>query len=376
MKSIIHNPFVEYGYKGAQYFCDREKETKEIITDLQGESNVALISPRRIGKSGLIMHVFDEIKKLEPETVCVYIDILNTRDINQFINLFASRIIGSLDSLSQSLMRKVVKFFGSVSPVLSFDELSGTPQLSFTIQPNQQRQTLENVFRYIADSKRRCYIAIDEFQQICEYPDGGLEPMLRSFIQFVPNAVFIFSGSEQHLMEEMFLSAKRPFYLSSHITALGVIDEAKYLAFANGFFAKQKRKMDPDVFHGLYQLVDGQTWYVQSVLHQLYEMDDQPLDGDLVRMAVDYIIGRMDVAYSNYYASLTDNQAALLRAIAKEKCVKAPLRQEFLLKYSLPAASSVRLSLKSLEKRQMVYSLPNRGYVVYDRFVAIWLCRL
>ena len=77
MKSIIHNPFVEYGYKGAQYFCDREKETKEIITDLQGESNVALISPRRIGKSGLIMHVFDEIKKLEPETVCVYIDILN-----------------------------------------------------------------------------------------------------------------------------------------------------------------------------------------------------------------------------------------------------------------------------------------------------------
>lgn len=375
MKSL-NNPFVEYGYKGPEYFCDREEETAGMVRDLQNESNVALISPRRIGKSGLIMHVFGQLKKLEPKSVCIYIDLLSTRDTSQFINLFASRVIGALDTLSQSAFRRIAQFFGSVSPTLSFDEFTGSPQLSFTIQPQQQRSTLEAVFRYIAQSGRRCYIALDEFQQICQYPEKGLEALLRSQIQFVSNAVFVFAGSEHHLMEEMFLSAQRPFYLSSHITTLDVIDEKKYLDFANAFFSAQHRSMPADVFHTLYDLVDGQTWYVQSVLHQLYEMTGMRLDVEAVRSAVDYVIGRMSVAYSNYYASLTDNQAALLLAIAKERRVKTPFAQDFIRKYGLPAVSSIRMSLKALEKRQMIYLTPHDGYLVYDRFFALWLQRL
>lgn len=90
-------------------------------------------------------------------------------------------------------------------------------------------------------------------------------------IQFVPNVWFIFSGSRQHLMTEMFLSERHPFYLASQMMSLNVIDEKKYLAFANRFFKEQEREMKDEDFHYLYSLVDGQTWYVQEILHQLYE---------------------------------------------------------------------------------------------------------
>lgn len=62
----LNNPFVVYGYKGARYFCDREKETEKIIKGLTNERNIALIAPRRIGKTGLVHHVFSHIRDRSP----------------------------------------------------------------------------------------------------------------------------------------------------------------------------------------------------------------------------------------------------------------------------------------------------------------------
>ena len=75
-------------------------------------------------------------------------------------------------------------------------------------------------------SGKRCYVALDEFQQIQYYPQEGLEALLRSYIQFLPNVYFIFSGSRQHMMEEMFLSANRPFFQSAMVMSLGSIKTA------------------------------------------------------------------------------------------------------------------------------------------------------
>ena len=64
------NPFIYKGYEGPTYFCDRTEETEKIVSALENGSNITLISPRRIGKTGLIKHVFHRIKEVHKDAIC------------------------------------------------------------------------------------------------------------------------------------------------------------------------------------------------------------------------------------------------------------------------------------------------------------------
>ena len=74
----LWNPFVYQGYVSPDYFCDRITETKELIANLQNGRNTVLISPRRMGKTGLIQNAFWQLKKAEKNVICIYIDIFTT----------------------------------------------------------------------------------------------------------------------------------------------------------------------------------------------------------------------------------------------------------------------------------------------------------
>ena len=220
----LNNPFVVYGYKGPEYFCDRVAESNKICSALRNERNVTLVSPRRMGKTGLIHHVFNKMETEDKECKCFYIDIFATKNIEQFVQTLGSAVIGKLDSFSQSALRKIQEFFSAWRPAVTFDQLTGLPTVTLDIKQNEGNESLKQIFEYMKMSGKRCYIAIDEFQQIQNYSERGLEAMLRSYIQFLPNVYFIFSGSHQHMMEEMFLSANRPFFQSSMVMSLGSID--------------------------------------------------------------------------------------------------------------------------------------------------------
>lgn len=329
----LNNPFVIYGYKGAEYFCDRKKETEVIMKALQNERNIVLISPRRIGKTGLIHHVFENICKQEPETHCFYLDINATRNLSQFIQLLAKTVIGKV--------------------------------------PSQREDSLKHIFEYLKQSEKRIYIAIDEFQQIAEYPEDGTEALLRSYIQFLPNVYFIFAGSKQHMMTDMFLSAKRPFYQSSQILNLPLINQDEYHHFANRWMGTRNLTMDPDTFAYLYNKVDGQTWYIQDILNRLYQNGKEITTAEIDDVTLE-LVNEQEVAFVNYYDSLTDNQAALLSAIAQDKAVTSILSQDFINRHNLPAASSVSLALKTLINREFIYKY-NGSYIIYDRFFGMWL---
>ena len=367
----LNNPFVVYGYKGAEYFCDREKETKKLMSALHNERNVVLVAPRRIGKTGLIHHVFAQMAKSEPETKCFYMDVNSTRSLTQFIHYFAKTVIGKLDSPTQSALRKVSAFFSAYKPVMSFDEISGTPSFSLTFSPSQKEESLKRIFDYLKLSGKRVYIAIDEFQQIAEYPEDGTEALLRSYIQFLPNVYFIFAGSKQHIMANMFLSAKRPFYQSAQIMSLSLIDKDKYFDFANRLLARKSMTISKEDFEYLYNNVDGQTWYIQAIFNRIYE-NGVAINPSVIDDVIADLVDEQTVVFSNYYDSLTTNQAMLLTAIAEEKRVPSILSQDFISRYHLPATSSVSLALKSLLDREFVYKDGN-AYIVYDRFFARWL---
>ena len=333
----LNNPFVIYGYKGAEYFCDRQKETETIMRALHNERNVALISPRRIGKTGLIHHAFAQITNEHPDIRCFYMDINATRNLQQFVELFAKTF-------------------------------------SITVSNDQKEESLKHVLDYLKDSDKRIYVAIDEFQQISEYPEKNVEALFRSHIQFIPNVVFVFAGSKQHIMAEMFTSAKRPFYQSSQMLSLSPIDKKVYCEFANNLMEKKCMKLSEDVFGYVYDIVDGQTWYVQHILNRLYDIGGE-IDIRLVNDTIMTSVMEQEVAFLNYYESLTYNQSQLLLAIARDKAVESVLSQDFIHRHGLPASSSVSLALKALIEREFVYKY-NGKFIIYDRFFAIWLRNL
>ena len=371
----LNNPFVVYGYKGPEYFCDRVAESNKICSALRNERNVTLVSPRRMGKTGLIHHVFNKMETEDKDCKCFYIDIFATKNIEQFVQTLGSAVIGKLDSFSQSALRKIQEFFSAWRPAVTFDQLTGLPTVTLDIKQNEGNESLKQIFEYMKMSGKRCYIAIDEFQQIQNYSERGLEALLRSYIQFLPNVYFIFSGSHQHMMEEMFLSANRPFFQSSMVMSLGSIDIEEYRRFANRMIEGQNRTIGQETFQRIYDFAGGITWYVQAILHGIYEHPDRIVDNTLVDDVVKELVEEQSATFQNYCAWLTDNQYALLKAIAYEKSVKSPLAQHFIHSHHLPATSSIKTALRTLEDKMLVSRSANDGYSVSDKFFALWLLR-
>ena len=368
----LNNPFLISGYHSPLYFCNRAAETEKMMDALLNDRNITLISPRRIGKTGLIHHTFDTAKKRLPTTL--YIDIFATSNLNDFTRVFAESVLGSLDSDIKRLVTKIGKIAKNCRPTMRFDPITGNPEFSIEIDSGKEEATLKDTFAYLANSEKPCVIAIDEFQQIAEYPEKGVEALLRSYIQFVPNIRFIFAGSKQHLMQDLFLSAKRPFYQSTQLMTIDVIDKQEYYIFANNFFKENKRIISQHIFDELYSLFKGYTWYLQAVLNRLYGFDKDIDSVEQLYWAIDNLITEYEYSYQNLLYAYTPTAVKLMKAIAKEKYVKEINSGNFISKHNLKAASSVNTALKKLLKNEAVYK-SEQGYMIYDQFMSIWLSR-
>lgn len=370
----LNNPFLIVGYHSPEYFCDRQVETAAMIDALHNERNVTLIAPRRMGKTGLIKNVFYLMEK-ESKVSTVYMDIFSTQNLGEFVRLLGASVLGALDNNAQRMVSKVGKFLKSCRPVLTFDDITGKPQISIDIMPNKEEATLREIFDYITACEKRCVIAIDEFQQIAEYPEKGIEALLRSYIQFVPNVRFIFAGSKQHLMQEMFLSAKRPFYQSTQIITINAIDRHEYYRFAESFFQQKGFELNLGAFDEMYNEFAGHTWYMQAILNRLYGYNEDIVKITAVQRAVEQLTDEGIYGYQNLISAYSGVAVKLMKAIAKEGAVSEINSGAFISKYSLRAASSVNTALKKLLDREIVYKTPD-GYIIYDRFMSIWLKRL
>ena len=340
----LANPFIYEGYESPEYFCDRIVETEELISNLKNGRNTTLVSPRKIGKTGLIKHAFHQIRQQNKDAVCIYVDIFHTQNQHDFVQALGKAIIEEKLLDSRNTFDKVLGFFSLWRPTISLDPVTGNPTVSVSFERSKSEYTIQSIFDYLKKTGKEVYVAIDEFQTITDYPEQGTEALLRSHIQFIHNAHFIFSGSKLHLMAEMFGSPKRPFYQSTAMLCLEPIHEEIYYDFASRFFEAKKGTFDRDIFHQLYEQFDGYTWYLQSVLNRLMNF-------------------------------LTNNQLNLLKAIAFEGVVQQPQSNEFIRKHELSSASSIKKALDVLKEKDLVYQSP-KGYIVYDRFLDLWLRRL
>ena len=345
-----------------------------MISALKNGRNLTLFSPRKIGKTGLIKHVLYRINETNKNAICIYLDIFSTQNLHDFVQALGVAIVEEAMEREKTLITKVADAFKALRPVLSYDPLTGLPSISVNIEPSSEEHTLKNIFSHIESLKKDVYIAIDEFQQIANYPEKGTEALLRSHIQF-SHAGFIFSGSRQHLMAEMFSSPKRPFYQSTDFVSLQPLPEASYYDFSCHFFEAKKGCLNEEVFHDVYQRFDGQTWYMQFVMNRLYETTKRVEDISQANEVIHAAVETLSPQYEMMMTLLTTNQVNLLKAIAKEGKIEKPQSVDFIKKHNLPSSSSVKTALEMLVDKELVYPDTN-GYIVYDRFLNLWLRRL
>ena len=371
----LTNPFIYQGYESPKYFCDREVETKTLLSHLKNGRNVTLISPRRIGKTGLIKNTFYHLKEQEKDATCLYIDIFATKNLHDFVELLGVMVINEIVRKNASFIEKTISFFSALRPVLSMDPLTGEPSVSITVEPSKEDITIQSIFNYLNDSEQEVYIAIDEFQQIAEYPEKGTEALLRSYIQFAQHVHFIFSGSKFHLMAEIFGSPKHPFYQSTEMMGLKPLDSDVYYDFCLQFFKEKGGNIEKDIFEYLYNMFEGHTWYIQCIMNRLYEANTNVESIEQVNAAILSILVGREPQFESLSQFFTDNQFSLLKAIAKEGIVAQPTAGRFIKSHNLSGASSTKAALKVLENKELVYRKPE-GYIIYDRFMDLWLKRL
>lgn len=371
LKAMIYNPFITSGYVSPEYFCDRENETRQLVQNIQGHSHTVLISPRRMGKTGLIEHCFNqEVIKNDYHTF--FLDIYSTMNLNDFVFLLGNRICRSLKTKDMQLMEMFVKVVKSIQFTIGFDE-AGMMNGSFGLGDIKDSQkSLEEIFQYLEEAKRPCVVAIDEFQQIEKYPEKNVEALLRTYIQHCNNSTFIFAGSQRHIIQNMFASASKPFYNSSNMMSLAPIAKEKYVEFAVRMFAIFGKVCAPEYIDNLYDTLEGHTWYMQAVLYLAFYMTDKKCSPTIINEAlIKRVTDNEDVFESMYYG-LSERQRSTLKAVAAEGKAKQTQSVAFIKKYGLTSASSVQSAIRQLMDKDLV-TTEKGSYRVDDRFFGFWL---
>ena len=367
------NPFIIKGYRSPEYFCNREKETNIILGAINNQRNLTLVSLRKMGKTGLLFHVFNKISQANTfETV--YLDIYHTENLQGFINQLGTAIFRMKKSF-ETKMKEFLQNFRRIRPLVSVDPISGNPSLSFTItSEDDAHQTLEDLFMILKSRSEKIgvVVAIDEFQQIKNYPEKNIEALIRGMIQNLHNVYFIFSGSNRSVLSEMFADAKRPFYQSTQMMFLNEIPSDEYKQFIQLMFKENGNQINEGVVEMILKWTRSHTFYVQYLCNVLFEQNSRNIDEKLLYKVSGNILDANDPFYYEYRNLLTTNQWQLLKAIAKEEFIENITSSLFIKKYNLTNSSTVRRGVISLMDKEMIYKKKN-GYYVYDPFFSRWL---
>ena len=375
----MENPFIIKSYESKELFCDREEELQQMLRNCINSSDMTLISQRRMGKTGLILRLFDEIKDVRPDIHTIYFDIFASRNIDDFIKLMAEAAMKSFPSKT-TMGEKLLTFIKSLRPQLSFDTITGEPQLQIAYQTAHEKEyTLRGLFDFLDSQKEHIVIAIDEFQQIRDYPEQNMEALLRTYIQQTHNLTFIFCGSKKHMMTDIFANEKKPFYNSTAFVSLDKISETSYSAFIRQLFKDRHRSITDEALQFILDWTRRHTYYTQQLCHTVYANGNETVTIDDVKKACEQLMKQGEAVYLQYRQMLTEKQWDYLIAVAKEGSVQQITASAFLRNHKIGTPSVSRRHADSLCEKGLLnddITINGTTYSLSDVFLSHWMERL
>jgi hypothetical protein len=363
------------GYKAGNLFCDRKKEIAILQNNIENSIDTTLISPRRMGKTGLILHLFDHFKS-ENDIKCLYIDINTALSQSDFNKLLTEAILRKFPEKT-SIGKMFVKLLKGFRPIIRFDAISGEPQVEISyITEDEKTHTLQSILQFLNSQKPLIVLAIDEFQQINEFPEKNTEAVLRSVIQHLHNIRFIFCGSKKSLMTDIFSNVKRPFFGSTQFLFLDKIDHKEYSKFIKNLFEQNKKNIDNEIINFILSWTRTHTFYTQSLCNMIFSLSKKNVSMKIAKESCLELLKRNETIFLQYKELLSVAQWKFLIAVAKEIEIEQLMAKSFLSKYNIGTPTDSRRLKKALiDKDLILETLTKNGtfYQVYDVFFSRWL---
>ena len=368
----MKNPFAYSNYVTGESFCNRKKELSELLRYIKGSQNVLLYSHRRYGKSSLIRQVFCEIKKKNLNVGTMHVELYGTISENDFITK-SFQGLNQLESNFEKLLKSVSNALKSIKLNLSIDSATGGTSVSPSFEAVDEKTILEELMNILSkySQKRRLVIAFDEFQEVAGYTEEGFEKRLRSFIQQHSNICYIFSGSQQHLITEMFNSNKRAFYKLAESFPLEKIETKYYIPWVKNLFSQKNVHLPAQQIEEIVARFKNHPMYIQNFLFHLWEEPGKKgFSPEIINKVENTIIEKRSLEHTVLWETLSINQKKTLKLILLNNGYNL-FNAGSLKSVNLKTGSLVTKALSSLKKKEII--VKNGNYQIQDIVFKKWL---
>jgi len=361
----MENPFKFSRLVTNKAFCNRKEEQNVLLDLINNSENILLYSHRKTGKSSLIYKVFNRLINEKSNIKTIYIDLYGTLSEQDFVDA----IFTGLTQIEPS-HKKILKAIPGLKMISSIDPVTGLPAISISSEPSVKKNLLVKAMQTLESYsvKNQIAVAFDEFQEISGYAEEGFEKRLRSFIQLHSKISYIFSGSQQHILTQMFSSAKRAFYNSAHSFPLKKIGMPHFVSWAQNLFIEKKVDLPNEIIENIVKRCSYQPLYIQQFLYRLWKA--KLISIKKVDDIEKEIIQSHRNEYISIFSNLTTNQKKALKLIAKTDG-ESMYQTETLSNMGFKSGSLPSRATKSLLDKEII--VKNGQYRIHDVMFKKWL---
>jgi hypothetical protein len=358
------NPFKFGSVVDEPYFTNRVDELQQINNLLKSRNHLILISPRRYGKTSLMLKAVKTLGR-----PYIFLDLQLVTDTVDFASQLLKRLYRVYPF---ERIKQFIKSFRIV-PTLNLNPLNNEVDISF--QPVVSAlPLLEDVFNLIeklGNHTKSPVVILDEFQDIFRI-EPGLDKQLRAIIQHHKNVNYAFLGSMESMMHDIFEKKKSAFYHFGQMIPLGKIPYDDFKEYLVKGFKTRCSKADI-ISEGILSFTGAHPYYTQQLAFTVWDNCKTSFTSDqLIDKAIIRLVQIHDMDYERLWQTQNQTDKKVLIALSLQP--QNILSEQVIRRYSLPATSTVFSSLKRLMKQGYVIKSDSR-YELDDPFFARWIKR-
>lgn len=354
------------GLAQGRAFCNRQTERNRIKANIEQHTATLLSSPRRYGKTSLALQTIHETK-LPYAHVDFFADI-DELEVERSIMRGIGNILVQLEKGPKKAWHLVSEFFSGMHVKIVLEKVGLSVDLEHerTGAVNNIKEALLKLNKVTEQYKQPVVLFLDEFQRVYEVEKNhSIEAAIRFVAQQPSNVSYIFSGSNRHMLLQMFMDRNRPFYRMCDHIALQRIHADDYAGYIQKVASKHwKGQLDVAVVEEVLTLTQRHPYYVNVLCSRLWQQAELPTAKLVLSIWASYIMEERSRVETELDL-LSFNQKRLLIALVKYGQQFRPMSSEFVARSGIPLAS-IRQSLSVLQKLDYVYEDERQQYRLID----------